>query len=187
MTNSSEAVFLQGDRVELKPLGRSDVSQEYLSWLNDADVLRYRAPKSFPTTLAQLEEWVESIPARGELVLSVRTRIDGRHVGNVSLGTILWPHRSAELAIMIGAKDIWGKGYGAEAITLLTAHAFNTMGLHRLSAISPNPAFNAAMRKLGWTQEGIRREAFFVDGGFVDHEMWGLLDREWRQGKGRLA
>jgi RimJ/RimL family protein N-acetyltransferase len=43
------------------------------------------------------------------------------------------------------------------------------------------------MRKLGWTQEGIRREAFFVDGGFVDHEMWGLLDREWRQGKGRPA
>jgi RimJ/RimL family protein N-acetyltransferase len=186
MTNSSEAVFLQGERVELKPLGRSDVNQEYLSWLNDAEVLRYRAPKSFPTTLAQLEDWVSSISARGELVLSVRARSDSRHVGNISLGTILWPHRSAELAIMIGAKDIWGKGYGTEAITLLTAHAFGTMGLHRLSATSPNPAFNTSMRKLGWTQEGIRREAFFVDGGFVDFETWGLLEQEWRQGKGRL-
>ncbi len=86
--SSKEAVFLQGERVELKPLGRSDVSQEYLSWLNDPEVLRYRAPKSFPTTMAQLEDWVASIPARGELVLAIRARSDGQHVGNISLGTI---------------------------------------------------------------------------------------------------
>lgn len=183
----SEAVFLQGDRVELRPLGRSDISENYLAWLNDPEVLRYRAPKAFPTTLAQLEEWVTSIPGRGELVLSVRARDDGRHVGNISLSHILWPHRSAELAIMIGAKDTWGKGYGTDAITLLTGHAFDSMGLHRLAANSPNPAFNASMRKLGWNLEGVRREAFFVDGGFVDFEAWGLLEQEWRQGKGRLT
>lgn len=183
----SEAIFLQGERVALKPLGRSDVSADYLSWLNDPEVLRYRAPKVFPTTLKQLEEWVDSIPGRGEIVLSVRARSDGRHVGNISLSHILWPHRSAELAIMIGAKDTWGKGYGTEAITLLTAHAFDAMGLHRLSATSPNPAFNASVRKLGWTSEGIRREAFFVDGAFVDFEAWGLLEQEWRNSKGGLS
>jgi ribosomal-protein-alanine N-acetyltransferase len=183
---SNEAVFLQGERVALKPLGQSDISPEYLSWLNDADVLRYRAPKAFPTTIAQLEQWVASIPSRGELVLSIRARESGQHVGNISLGTILWTHRSAELAIMIGAKDVWGKGYGTEAITLLSKHAFESMGLHRLGATSPNPAFNASVRKLGWTAEGVRREAFFVDGKFVDFESWGLLEQEWRSGKGRM-
>lgn len=185
--SSQEAVFLSGERVELKPLGSGDVSAEYLSWLNDPEVLRFRAPKSFPTTLAQLEEWIASLPLRGDLVLSIRARENGRHVGNISLGPILWNHRSAELAIMIGAKDVWGKGYGAEAIELVSRHAFEAMGLHRLAATSPNPAFNSTVRKLGWTAEGVRREAFFADGGFVDFEAWGLLEQEWRGGKGRRA
>ena len=177
---ASEPVFLEGKSVIMTPLGRDDISESYLTWLNDPNVLRYRAPKAFPTTLSQLEEWVQSIPARGDLVLAIRTRDEGRHVGNISLNSILWVHRSAELAIMIGAKDVWGRGCGTEAIGLLTSHAFSVMGMHRLWADSPNPAFNAAMRKLGWTLEGTRREAFHLDGKHVDFECWGLLDREWR-------
>ena len=80
---------------------------------------------------------------------------------------------------MIGATDVWGSGYGSEAIELLTAHAFTAMGLNRLSADSPNPAFNASMKKLGWVHEGTRRKAFLVDGQFTDFECWGLLASEW--------
>jgi RimJ/RimL family protein N-acetyltransferase len=59
------------------------------------------------------------------------------------------------------------------------------MGLHRLSAQSPNPSFNAAVRKLGWNQEGVRREDFLLDGSFVDVECWGLLSRDWQKAQGR--
>ncbi len=163
----------------LSPLGPSDANSAYLAWLNDPEVLRYRGPKAFPTTMPELVEWIASLPARNDLVLSVRMRSDRRHIGNISLNSILWVHRSAELAIMIGEKDVWGSGYGSEAMELLTAHAFTAMGLNRLSADSPNPAFHAAMRKLGWVHEGTRRSAFLVDGAFVDFECWGLLAQEW--------
>jgi RimJ/RimL family protein N-acetyltransferase len=187
MSGAIETVFLKGKKVVLTPLGRSDATADYLAWLNDLDVLRYRAPKGFPTTMAQLETWIDSLPSRGDLVLAIRVIEDLRHVGNIALNTIVWLHRSAELSVMIGAKEVWGRGYGAEAIVLVTAHAVATMGLHRLWSESPNPAFNRAMRKLGWSHEGTKREAFFVDGGFVDFECWGLLDREWHDGRGRLA
>lgn len=182
--NKSEAVFLQGKSVNLVPLGASDVTADYLAWLNDPEVLRFRAPKAFPTTMAQLETWVAGLPSRGDLVLAVRSREGGRHVGNISLSSIQWVHRSAELSIMIGAKDIWGKGFGSEAIALLTEHAFTSMGLHRLWAESPNPAFNATMKKLGWTQEGVKREAFLLDGAFTDFVCWSILEREWRSAAG---
>ena len=187
MNTTAEAIFIDGRRIVLTPLGQADVSADYLAWLNDADVMRYRAPKAFPTTLAQLEAWIAGLPDRGDLVLAIRTRQERRHVGNIALNSILWVHRSAELSIMIGAKDVWGLGYATEAIELVTAHAFTRMNLHRVWTESPNPAFNAAMRGLGWTAEGTKREAFMVDGAFTDLACWSILDREWREGKGRMA
>jgi [ribosomal protein S5]-alanine N-acetyltransferase len=187
MNLTPEAVFLAGRGVVMTPLGRADASPEYLAWLNDADVLRYRGPKAYPTTIAQLERWLDELPGRGDLTLAIRTQNERRHVGNIALNNILWVHRSAELSIMIGAKDIWGRGYGSEAIALVTAHAFSVMGLHRLWAESPNPAFNGTMRKLCWQQEGIKRDAFLLDGAFVDIECWGLLDGEWRERRGQTA
>jgi RimJ/RimL family protein N-acetyltransferase len=133
--------------------------------------------------MAQLEEWVGSIPARGDLVLTIRTRQDNQHVGNISLNSILWVHRTAELAIMIGAKEVWGRGYGTEAINLLTCHAFASMGMHRVWAESPNPAFNATMQKLGWRHEGTKREGFLIDGQHVDFQCWGLLEDEWKENR----
>jgi RimJ/RimL family protein N-acetyltransferase len=183
----SEPVFLQGDSIVLTPLGPSDVSPDYLAWLNDADVLRYRGSKSFPTTMAQLESWISSLPGRGDLVLAIRTRDEGRHVGNIALNTILWTHRSAELSIMIGAKDVWGRGHGSAAIDLVSRHAFETMNLHRVWSESPNPAFNATMKKLDWKEEGIKRQAFFLEGKFIDLCCWSLLVDEWRSRSGRAA
>ena len=187
MNTAFDPVFLQGRKIVLTPLGRNDVTPEYLSWLNDPEVLRYRTPKVFPTTMAQLEAWIDGLPDRGDLLLAIRTSDERRHVGNLALNTILWVHRSAELSIMIGAKDVWGRSYGTEAIALLTAHAFASMGLHRVWSESPNPAFNETMRKLGWVKEGVKREAFQVDGKPVDLTCWSILETEWREGNGRLA
>lgn len=182
MSELREVPFLVGDRIALRPLGPADATADYLQWLNDPDVLRYRAPKAFPTTAAQLRSWIASLPDRGDLVLAIRLRRGDRHVGNIALNTIQWTHRCAELSILLGAKDVWGRGLGREAIGLLTDHAFTAMGLNRVWAESPNPAFNGSVERLGWKKEGVKREAILVDGAQADLACWGLLRREWRPG-----
>lgn len=172
--------FLTGERLVLRPLVAADATRDYLAWLNDPDVLRYRAPKAFPTTMPQLREWIAALPGRGDLVLAIRTRRGDRHLGNIALNTILWVHRSAELSIMLGAADARGRGYGREAIALLTAHGFASMGLNRIWAESPNPAFNRAVESLGWRREGVKREALLVDAKLCDVTCWSILAREWR-------
>lgn len=176
---AAEPVFLAGPKVVLRPLLESDASAEYLSWLNDPLVLKHSSRKTFPTTMSDLKRYLGNIPASGDVVLAVCEAATRRHVGNIALNSIVWPFGSAELSIMLGAKDIWGKGYARNAIELLTAHAFESMGLRRLWAESPNPAFNAVMDALGWTREGVKREAFLLDGKFVDFECWGLLKGEY--------
>jgi len=171
--------FLTGERVVLRALTRDDASAEYLAWLNDPAVLRYRGNKSYPSRMDDLLAYIESIPARGDLVLAVCTAKDGRHIGNISLISIQWVHVSAELSIMLGARDIWGGGYGSEAMALITCHGFEAMGLHRLWAESPNPAFNAVVERQGWTREGVKREAFALDGKRIDFTCWSLLAPEY--------
>jgi RimJ/RimL family protein N-acetyltransferase len=171
--------FITTPQLVLGALRPEDASEEYLGWLNDPEVLKFRAPKAFPTTMESLKAYVAGIGARGDLTLAIRLRGSLRHVGNITLNSILWVHRSAELSVMIGARDVWGKGLGKEAIYGVTGHAFDSMGLYRLWAESPNPAFNGAVRALGWRHEGTKREAFLVDGRQTDVECWGMLKAEF--------
>lgn len=175
---TTEPPFLVGSRIELAPLGESDISRDYLAWLNDAEVLRYRTQKAFPTTMRGLKHWVHELPNCGDLVLAIRLRRGGRHIGNIALNAIQWIHGSAELAIMIGARDVWGRGFASEAIDLVAHHGFEHMGLHRIWSESTNPAFNRAVARLGWRKEGHKREAYFLEGKHVDVESWAILKHE---------
>ena len=178
--------FLTTPRLRLQTLRPDDASEDYLAWLNDPEILRFRGPKAFPSTMDDLKAYLSSLKARGDVALAMFLKDDGRHIGTITLNSILWVHRTAELSMMIGAKDVWGQGYAKEAIEALAVHAFGAMGLHRLWVESPHPAFNRAVRSLGWTHEGTKRRAFLLDGRFVDIECYGLLKDEFlrRQGAG---
>lgn len=166
-------IQLSSPRLELRELILDHLTEEYLEWLNDVDVLRYRGHQATPIDRARQEAYIRAIPDRGDVVLAMH--LDGRHIGNVTLNSIDRYHRSAELSILLGDKGSWGKGLAKEAIATVTRHAFDELRLHRVWAQSPNPAFNAAVRSLGWTHEGTLREAFLLDGRFLDIECHAVL------------
>lgn len=170
-----QSPFIQCGAIDLRALTVDDVSQPYLDWLNDPEVLRWRGPKAFPKVISDVEDYVGSVGGQSQLVLAIEDTATKRHVGNIALAHIQWVHRNAEINIMIGDSDARGRGFGGIAIKGLAAHAFNNMGLHRVWAESPNPAFNATVAKLGWTKEGLKRQAFLVDGCLVDITCWSLL------------
>jgi RimJ/RimL family protein N-acetyltransferase len=170
--------FIETERLLLDGLRTVDASAEYLAWLNDPEVLRFRGPRGFPSSMDELRAYLERAEGGPDLVLAIRLRSDGGHIGNIALNTIDWLHSTAEVSMMIGAREQWNQGFGKEAIVAVTKHAFATLGLNRLWAESPNPSFNAAVAALGWTHEGTKRQAFRLDGRFVDIECFGLLASE---------
>ncbi len=171
--------FLETQRLILRGLCSTDANQEYLAWLNDPDVLRFRGPKAYPSDIDGLKAYIEGISGRGDLVLAICLKSGGRHIGNIALNTIQWIHRSAELSMMIGAKDVWGQGYAKEAIHAVCGHAILSMGLCRVWAESPNPAFNRAVESLGWKHEGTKRDAFLLDGKLINIKCYSILKREF--------
>jgi RimJ/RimL family protein N-acetyltransferase len=79
-----------------------------------------------------------------------------------------------------------GQGFATEAMELLVTHVFTERRLHRLDAgaIATDDRSRALLERLGFTEEGRRRDCYFVDGEYVDRVEYGLLategNGEWR-------
>ncbi len=171
--------FVNGKNIFLRKLSMNDANENYLKWLNDPEILRYRGPKAYPSNMEDLLSFIKHAQSSKDLCLAICLKKTGKHIGGISLTSINFIHRTAELSIMIGEKSEWGKGYGTESITALSRHAFLSMNLNKLWAESPNPSLNAILKKLGWSHEGTKKEMFLIEGEYVDVEFYGLLKSEF--------
>ncbi len=108
------------------------------------------------------------------------TELDGgRIVGMTSLHRIDWSRRSAGLGYWVRGAAA-GRGYATEAARLVAAHAFETLGLHRLElqVAAANRASHAVVAHLGARREGVARHAEIVGGRFLDHVQYSLLSTD---------
>ncbi len=178
--------FLQGPNVTLRPLVSEDVAGPYVSWLNDAEVCAGNGHHLFPYTTREALDYVEQVQkSRDKVVLAVTLEGGKKHIGNVALQKIHPVYQSAELAILIGDKKSWGKGYSREACRLLLDHAFGTLNLHRVycGTFETNVAMQKLAESLGMREEGRRRQEAFKDNRFLDVIEYGVLRDEYLRRK----
>ncbi len=180
-----EAYFLRSERLGLRPLRKDDIGERYLAWLNDPDVNRYSGRRFRPTSQPAAEQYLAGVGGDAQ-VLAICTLDGDVHIGNIKYGPIDWCSRCSEIEILIGDKSRWGKGYATEAIALVCNHLFLTLKLHRVEAKTANPGFARAVRKLGWTQEGILRDRFLSADGFCDYLYFSLLEDEYSRNSKRF-
>ena len=162
---------IDGPRLHLRSARPSDASDRYVAWLNDAEINRYLELRFSTHTLAGVKAYIAEMAESTTYVFLAIVLNDGeRHIGNIKIGPINRAHRYADIGIVIGEKDAWGKGYATEAISLATRYAFETLGLHRLEAgaYEPNMGSAKAFIKAGWHEEGREIAKWSVDGKFVD-------------------
>ena len=175
--------YAEGSLVFLRPLERTDLNERYLSWLNDPEVTRYTEVGTFPSTMADLENYYRDVVgAKNNVMLAVVDKKSGQHVGNAKLGPIQWVHRSAIFSILIGEKDLWGKGVGMEATRLMIEYGFNRLNLHRidLGVFAEHEAAVKCYEKVGFKVEGRMREDLFQGGEYRDRLWMGLLRSEYK-------
>lgn len=179
--------FLHGDRVYLRALCESDVDGPYLNWLNDAEVCAGNSHHVVPLTREQaLRFVVDSVDRNKALHLAIVLIEGSRHIGNVALQRIDWLSRSAELSILIGEKDCWGKGYGRESCRIVIEHGFRAMNLNRIhcGTYDSNAGMVGVAEALGMKLEGKRREAAYKNGHYLDVLEFGLLRSEFERKEG---
>lgn len=168
--------FLRGDRITLRT-----VETEHLPFIrrnvNDPDVRR----PLHVTTPTNLHRKRESFEENSEDDDSVRLVVHAgdEPVGYVSLGPIDRERTKANLGYWI-APEAQGDGYATEAVELVVDYAFDELRLHKVYAkvFDFNPASMRVLEKAGFTEEGVHRDAAFIDGAYRDDHQYGILEDE---------
>ncbi|MEO5579366.1 MAG: GNAT family protein [Gemmatimonadaceae bacterium] len=169
---------LPGEGIYLRLVEPGDCGEAYLSWLNDPEVSRFLETRWQQQTHASIRDFVRAVRqgAADYLFAIVRTS-DDRHVGNIKLGAINHVHRYADVGYFIGEREVWGTGIATEAIRLVTRFAFDRVGLHRVQAVVNvrNAASAKALKRAGFSVEGLARQKLWTGEGWSDEESYGIL------------
>jgi ribosomal-protein-alanine N-acetyltransferase len=164
-------VVLRGRRVTLRPIRADELDVVY------AGLLAHAGDTPFRPNRARLRRRIEQsgLLTRGRLMLGID--VDGRLVGDIAA-------RQSPDALPPGVFDVGidlfdpadrGRGYGTEAVALLTDHLFAELGAARVQGSTEvsNTAMRRVFERLGFVEEGVMR-AFMprADGARDDYVLY---------------
>lgn len=174
---------IESDRVYLRPVTIADVSDAYVGWMNDPEVMKFLEARFRSQTRETILEYVKMIAADETYrFFAIIAKPEECHIGNVKL-TINRFHGFADVAYMIGEKKYWGKGYASEAVRAACVHAFDTLGLKKVvaGAYAANTGSIRVLEKIGFTEEGRWRHQVLCDNEYDDHVIFGLFPNELKE------
>jgi len=134
----------------------------------------------------KFKEWLEkdlesTLPAN--LLFSIRMLDGDKLIGFIAFDGINWTDRDSYVAIGIGEPDLWGRGFGTDAMRLMLRYGFTELNLHRISltVYAYNPRGIRSYEKCGFKHEGRIREFILRDGRRYDMLHMGILRSDWDQ------
>ena len=157
---------LMTDRLKLRPLEREDL--RFVHELdNNETVMHYWFEEPYEAFVELCDLYDKHIHDQSERRFVVER--DGVRVGLVELVEINHIHRRAEFQIIISPEH-QGRGYATQATRLAMGYAFTVLNLYKLFLVVDveNTRAVSVYKKLGFTEEGILRHEFFVDGVYRD-------------------
>ena len=175
------AFTFPGYRVQLRPIRLDDVDR-MMTWVNDPDVTGNFATMGHITREQEVAYLEHILVSDADRLFAIESADDGTYLGNVGIHKIFWPAKNGRLGLVVGKRDVQGRGLGQEALRLIIAYGFRELGLHKLWVVHYHT--NARMRhvvgKLGFVEEGVLRDEYFHEGTWHDMVRHSLLEPEFR-------
>ena len=169
---SDDQVLVRGEKIVLREKGIDDAQDDY-AWRVDEELARLDATRplnmSYNDFLRYSKEEM-NYPSPRSKRLAIDT-LDGKHIGNCMYYDIDLRQGEAELGIMIGDREYWGKGYGTDSVNSLLDHIFTTTPITRvyLHTLEWNNRARNSFAKSGFRDvKPVRRNGF----DFIYMEIW---------------
>lgn len=174
-----------GEKVCLRAYREEDIKVA-TELVNDAELQKFLTPGiPFPTSPWGEEEWVKSQKAdqNGEFNFAIEDIKTKKYIGGCGIQEVSWLVRKAEVGIMIGDKNYWGKGYGTDAMKVLLKFIFQNMNINKvkLNVFSFNERAIKSYKKCGFKVEGTLKDEIFKEGKYYDEILMAIFKGEFEK------
>lgn len=153
-------------------------------WANDPETQDVIGNIHFPSSMDFHKSWFQNLKNDE---LNQRLAIEAPEIGLIGISSIInidWRNNHAWHGVMLGDVNIRGKGYGADSVMATMRYAFEELHLERLdgSIIEYNKlSYDFYCGKLGWKEEGRRRNYYFRKGRYWDQIVVGVTKQDYEQ------
>lgn len=105
----------------------------------------------------------------------------GNFAGLIGYYDVDWNRKSICIGYWLG-ENYQGKGIMSKALKVFIDYAFNDMELNKIEipVAEENFKSRALPKKYGFKEEGIIRDAEWLNDRYVNHVWYGLLKSEWK-------
>ena len=172
---------IKGKFVTLKAIEVEDLDVLNV-WGNDPEIQYLLGGWHFPTSKNDIQKWYSN-----QSVSSLHQRFsiytdDLGLIGTANLVDIDWKNKNAFHGMLLGDKEVRGKGYAVDTVMAVMKYAFEELGLNRLdgSMIEYNEAsLKMYLGKCGWKEEGRQRNWYFRKNKFWDRILVGITKEDY--------
>jgi RimJ/RimL family protein N-acetyltransferase len=161
-------LVMESARLRLRPFSLEDIQVNYVAWLNDPEIVRFSNQRFLKHTASSCRHSLDSFTNTANRFLAIEDKFTQELLGTLTMYINLH-HQTADVGILIGNKNHWGKGVGYEAFslaveTLMKAH------MRKITAgtMATNVGMVKVMKKCGMTLEATRTAQEMLEGQAVD-------------------
>ena len=172
---------IKGKKVILRAIEVKDL-ELLQKWSNNPEINYMLGGWHFPSSNQDQVKWYNSLSANS---LNQRFAIDTEDLGLIGMANLVdvnWKDRNAFHGMLLGDKDMRGKGYGVDTIMAISKYAFEELGLMRMNStmISYNEAsIGVYTKKCGWKIEGIKKNSYFRKNQWWDEVVVGITREDY--------
>ncbi len=177
--------LLYGSLVHLTAEEPQEHAGVYAKWNRDSEFMRLLdAEPAYPPSVKKLTELIQRDQEKDPpafYIFGIRTLEGDKLVGYIGLDGDAFPHGELFVGIAIGERELWGRGYGTDAMKVILRFAFRELNLRRvaLDTFEYNPRAICSYEKAGFVHEGRVREFLWREGRRWDLIFMGILREEW--------
>ena len=155
--------------MSLRPFRESDISNIFVSWLNDKEVVKYSNQRFLNHTRELCLDYLKSFSNTQNIYWVIEDKKTKELYGSIT-AYIQDNHGTADIGLMIGNKNSWGKGIGFEAWKLTMDFLLTQYGIRKVTGgtLKTNTGMIRIMEKSIMIHEATRKDHELIDGKPVD-------------------
>ena len=176
----------RGEGYYLKRLLPEDVTETYVRWLQDEEVVHYLQVRFEAHDLESTRRYVAGFDHRDNFIFAIHDARTDRYIGNVTL-RVNPIHLWANFGYMIGDKSYWSTGAALGAVRLLLDFAFFERQIRKILEITTENhiASNFNFRRLGFTLAAKIPDLYWGEGRYRAGVWWTMDAATWAEMRGR--